>query len=60
MWIWLWLSLLGLVYLASAALLGFVLYQDRANAAEARTRRRVGGRDPRASGSPEMVFSTRF
>jgi len=58
MWIWMWLSLLGLVYLASAALLGFVLFQDRANAAAARTRRRGGARDPRSSGSPEMVFST--
>ncbi len=53
-----WLSLLGIVYLASAALLGFVLYQDRANAAKARTRHRVAARDPRSSGSPEMVFST--
>jgi len=58
MWIWMWLSLLGIVYLASAALLGFVLYQDRANAAQARTRHRVAARDPRSSGSPEMVFST--
>ena len=55
-----WLSLLGLVYLASAALLGFVLYQDRANAAAARTRRRGGARDPRSSGNPEMVFSTHY
>lgn len=59
MWIWMWVSLLGLVYLASAALIAFVVYQDRANAAVARTRRAGQGRDPRASRSPEMVFSTR-
>lgn len=49
-----WLSLLGFVYLASAALIGYVLYQDRANAAQASARR-----DPRSTVSPEMVFSTR-
>lgn len=60
MWLWMWLSLLGLIYLASAAVLGYVLYQDRANAAQANVRRRATRRDPRSTGSPEMVFGTRF
>ena len=55
-----WLSLLGLLYLTSAALLGYVLYQDRSNAAQAQMRRRAQRRDPRSSGSPEMVFSTHY
>lgn len=55
-----WLSLLGFVYVASAALIGYVLYQDRANAAQASARRRATRRDPRSTVSPEMVFSTRY
>lgn len=54
-----WLSLLGLLYLTSAVLLGYVLYQDRTNAAQAHVRRRARQPDPRSTASPEMVFSTR-
>lgn len=55
-----WLSLLGVVYVASAALIGYVLYQDRTSAARTPPARRGADvrRDPRASSSPEMVFST--
>jgi hypothetical protein len=60
MWMWMWLSLLGALYLASASLVGYVVYQDRANAAQAHMRQRATQRDPRSTTSPEMVFSTRY
>ena len=53
------MTLLGVAYLASAAVVGYVLYQDRSNALAAHARRRSAERDPRATSSPEMVFSTR-
>jgi hypothetical protein len=52
-------TLLGLAYLLSAALLLHVLVQDRLKAARASRRRRAAERrHGRAAGSPEMTFST--
>jgi hypothetical protein len=52
------MTLLGVAYLASAAVVGYVLFQDRSNAVAASARRRRADRDPRSTSSPEMVFST--
>jgi len=58
MWTVLLMTLLGVAYLASAAVVGYVLFQDRSNAVAASARRRRADRDPRSTSSPEMVFST--
>lgn len=60
MWDLIVVTLLGVAYLVSAALLLHVLVQDRLKAARASARRRAAARrSGRSSVSPEMVYSTR-